>query len=88
MMKIDKYTVLIVKEYHGTYSLQEGWEDRNGDYNPNFCKRKYGKEAPEKIVPVSVKLGDKDTAIKVAKWILGYLNADNIENANNDDVPF
>ena len=63
----DKISVS-VEEYNGTYSIQEGWKTRNGDYKPNFCTRRFGgKDAPEKTVPVSVKIGDRDTALAVLR---------------------
>lgn len=68
----DKISVQL-EVYNGTYSIQEGWKTRNGDYKPNFCTRKFGKDAPEKTCPVSVKIGDRDTAIAVLREIIAEI---------------
>jgi hypothetical protein len=61
--------------YNGTYSIQEGWKTRNGDYKPNFCSRRFGgKDAPEKTVPVSVKIGDKETALDVLRELIAEID--------------
>jgi hypothetical protein len=59
--------------YNNVYSIQEGWKTRNGDYKPNFCTRKFGKDAPEKTCPVSVKIGDKETALAVLREIIAEI---------------
>jgi len=70
-IRIDKYT-LVKAEDNGQYGwkLMEGWEDRAGEFKPNFCKRSFKKGGEEKTVPVTVKIGDKNTATGVLVAIL------------------
>lgn len=71
MKKIDQWTALNMED-SGTYGwkLIEGWEGREGDFRPNFCKREFKKGNGEKTAPVAVKLGDKAKVIEVALWML------------------
>ena len=82
MIQIDKFTALELRE-DATYgfSLLEGWVPKDGDWRPSMCVRTYGKDKIEKKVPVSVKLGDKDKAVEVVKWLYKELTGDS-------DVPF
>jgi hypothetical protein len=69
----DKISVQL-EVYNNVYSIQEGWKTRNGDYKPNFCSRRFGgKDAPEKTVPVSVKIGDKETAVAVLRELIAEI---------------
>lgn len=70
-IRIDKYT-LVKAEDNGQYGwkLMEGWENQSGEFKPNFCKRSFKKGGEEKTVPVTVKLGDKNTASAVLVAIL------------------
>lgn len=73
-IRVDKYTVVNVEvnEQYGV-RLVEGWEGREGDFKPNFCKREFKKGSGEKTVPVSIKLGDKTTAAAVLRMLLKQL---------------
>lgn len=64
----DKVSVE-VENYNGMYSIKEGWINREGQFNPNFCKKQFGKDAPEKNVPVTVRIGDAGTAPAVLREI-------------------
>ncbi len=91
-IRVDKYTVVNVEqsEQYGV-KLVEGWEGREGDFKPNFCKRSFKKGGEEKNVPVSVKLGDRTTAIAVLKMILKELTgSDPVRDfsKDDDDIPF
>lgn len=79
---IDQYTTLSLNEYKGTYSLVEGWINRDGEFKANWCKREFGKkgEKEEKVVPVSIKCGGKEGLEKLAHWIL--------ETIKEEDLPF
>ena len=88
MYKIDEHTTIIVQEgrgkYAGTFSLIEGWVGRDGEFRPNFCERKYGKGAAPIVVPVSVKLGTKETAVDA----LAALAAELENLTSKEEVPF
>jgi len=73
-IRVDQYT-LVKLEDSGQYGFKliEGWEGREGDFKPNFCKRSFKKGGEEKNVPLSIKLGDKETAIGVLKMLLNEL---------------
>lgn len=77
-IKINEWvTVRIEDGGKWGYALVEGRIDKEGEFKPNFCKRKFGKkgEEVEKAVPVSIKLGDKDKAIEVLQALLDNLAA-------------
>ena len=81
---IDQYTTLQLSEYKGTFSLVEGWINREGDFKPNWCDKEFGKkgEKVKKVVPLSVKCGDRESVLKLAEWILTIINQQDI------DLPF
>ena len=81
MIIVDKYTALDLQD-NGQYgwSLMEGYV-KDGDFKPSFVTKKVGKDRTEKTVPLNVKLGDKDKAIEVVKWLYKELTGDS-------DVPF
>lgn len=83
-IRIDKYTMVKVED-NGEYGLKlvEGWENRDGEFKPNFCKRAFKKGSEEKTVPVSVKLGDKATAIATLVMLLKE-----ISGMEYTEVPF
>jgi hypothetical protein len=99
MKQIDQYTAVNLED-SGTYGMKliEGWEGREGDFRPNFCKREFKKGSGEKTAPVSVKLGDKAKAIEVALWMLKELTGreympaldqqKDIPESIVDDIPF
>jgi hypothetical protein len=76
MIKVDQYTSLNLEEYKGTYAIIEGWIGRDGTFKPSWCTREIGKEKTEKKMPVRVKLGDKDNAIKALTMLLEELKGD------------
>lgn len=73
-VRVDKFT-LVKLDDRGQYgfSLMEGWEKKDGTFSPSFCKREVGKEKTERTLPVSVKLGDRGTAIGVLRTLLAEL---------------
>ena len=83
-IRIDKYTMVQVED-NGEYGfkLVEGWESRDGSFKPNFCKRSFKKGGEEKNVPVSVKLGPKETAIATLLMLLKE-----ISGMDYTEVPF
>ena len=74
------------------FKIVEGWENRDGDFKPNFCKRQFGKDAPEKTVPLSIKIGENASAAAENLRVL----ADQIDGGRGaseqgpmpEDVPF
>lgn len=76
---IDKWTSVKLDE-NAKYgiSLMEG-RDKDGVFLVSFCKREFGKmgEKVEKNVPMNIKLGNKDHAIKVLEALLWQLKDDN-----------
>lgn len=40
---IDKYTSLRIDEYNGTYSITQGYINKEGLFSPSFCKREFGR---------------------------------------------
>lgn len=83
-IKIDKYT-MVKAEDNGEYGwkLMEGWENREGEFKPNFCKRSFKKGSEEKTVPVSIKLGPKETAIATLLMLLKE-----VSGMDYSEVPF
>ena len=82
-IKIDQYTTLKLEDsgQYG-YKLIEGWIDKEGSFKPQFCKRRFKKDGEEKNAPVSVKLGNKETAINTLTQMLNAIGG------NPEDVPF
>jgi len=80
----DKVSVE-VENFNGMFSLKEGWIDRGGNFKPNFCKKQFGKNAPEKTVPVSVRIGDAGTAPAVLREIYRKVTGG---KDIDDDAPF
>ena len=91
IIRVDQYTLLKLED-SGQYGfkLMEGWEGKDGDFKLNFCKREFKKGGGEKTTPVSVKLGDKQTAIAVLQALLKELSGEveNNEPATTDNIPF
>jgi hypothetical protein len=84
-IRVDKYTLLKVED-NGEYGwkLMEGWENQAGEFKPNFCKRSFKKGGEEKNVPVTVKLGDKVTAVATLLMILKEITGQDY----NVEAPF
>lgn len=80
---IDQYTSLALNEYKGTYSLVEGWINRDGEFKPQFCKRSFGKDKTEKTCPLSIKTGNKESIKKLAEFLL-----ESIGETKDSDLPF
>jgi hypothetical protein len=94
-IKIDDYTSLIIAEgegkYKGTYSIMEGWINRDGEFKPSMCKREFGKkgEKVEKTVPVTVKCGNVEGLLSLANYIHGmYGDGAEQQKQDDDDIPF
>lgn len=62
----DKVSVEL-ENYNGMFSIKEGWINREGKFSPNYCEKQFGKDAPKKKVPVSIRIGDAGTAPAVLK---------------------
>lgn len=62
MIEVDKYTQLRVEEYNGTFSIVQGYQNKEGNFSPTFIKREFGKEKTVKTAPLSLKIGTRDTA--------------------------
>ena len=62
-IRINKYDVVKLEDkgQYG-YQLTLGYEDRDGEFKPKFCKREFGK-GNIKNVPVSISLGDDPVAV-------------------------
>lgn len=94
MITIDKYTVLEIDEWNGTYSLTQGFVNKNGEFKPNFVTEKWGKKGEEvdKVLPKRIRLGDAATALQVADAIYAYFGATKEapppQLPEGDDVPF
>jgi hypothetical protein len=72
-IKINQYASLqLASSTQYGYALQEGWVTREGEFKVNFCKREFGKKGSktEKTVPVSIPLGNKETAIATLTMLL------------------
>jgi hypothetical protein len=55
MIEVNRYDVLKVEEYNGTYYLVLGYKNKEGTFSPKFCKRKFKEE--EKTTPISIPIG-------------------------------
>ena len=94
-IKVDQWTALKLED-GGKYGwkLMEGYINNGGDFKPSFCKREIGKkgEKTEKTMPVSVKLGDRETAIRVLRSLLDELGPVGEATPHapipDDDIPF
>jgi hypothetical protein len=84
---VNKFTVLKVEDRgnHG-WQIMEGWRNKDGDFKPSWCTRKTGKEQVETVVPMTVRLGNRDKAIEVLTAILAEIRG--VEGADGDDAPF
>jgi len=62
-IRINKYDVVKLEDkgQYG-YQLTLGYEDRDGEFKPKFCKREFGK-GNEKTVPVSISLGNDPSSV-------------------------
>jgi len=87
-IRVDQYTVLKVED-SGQYGFKliEGWEGRDGDFKPNFCKREFKKGSGEKNVPVSIKLGDRQSALAALTLLFKQISG-GASQPPIDDVPF
>lgn len=95
-IRIDQYTMLQLNEYKGVFQIQEGYEAHDGSFKPSFIKREIGKrgERTEKTIPLSIKIGDKQTAIFALQTILSNLRGatpeahEEKEQDKDMDAPF
>ena len=78
---IDKYTSVEVENYNGIYSIKQGWVGQDGVFKATIVKRRFKKDGEEKNAPLSVRLGDRDTALAVLREIAS-------EIVGGDEVPF
>ena len=80
----DKVSVE-VENFNGMFSIKEGWINREGEFKPNFCRKKFGKDAPEKTAVVSVRIGDAGTAPAVLRELYREITGG---KDIDDDAPF
>ena len=86
---IDQYTSLVVEEYKGTYSITEGWIDKEGEFKMNWCEREFGKEKVKKRCPVKVKCGSRETLLNLANYILAqYGYNEDYRTKEDKDIEF
>lgn len=90
VIRVDKYTLIKLEENDYGVRLMEGWENRDGEFKPNFCKRSFTKDGEEKNVPVSVKLGDREKAREVLTELLQGLGGKGRQEAEDfgESIPF
>jgi hypothetical protein len=90
MINIDKFTALHLDEYKGVFSIVEGFVGKEGEFKNRWIKEEMGKDKVEKNMPKRVKLGNKQAAVEVARWILAYLDPgqDQRQDIKDEDVPF
>lgn len=81
MIEVDRFTKLRVEEYNGTFSIIQGYENREGKFSPTFIKREFGKEKTVKTAPLSLKIGTRDTAKDTLVAIYREIYGD-------EDMPF
>ena len=77
-IEIDQYTAVKLED-GGQYGfkLLEGYVNKTGEFSPSFCKRRFGgKDAHEKVAPMSVRLGDRDHAAAALKLMLSQIEPD------------
>ena len=80
----DKVSIEL-ENYNGIFSIKEGWVNREGEFKPNFCKKQFKKDGPEKTTPVSVRIGDQGTAAAVLRELYKELTGG---KEIDSDVPF
>lgn len=71
---VTEKVLIEIDENNGAISLQQGWKTREGEFKPEFCRKKNWetKELTD-IRPLSVYLGkDREVAIGLAHYILRY----------------
>ena len=68
-------------EYNGTYSIEEGWSDNEGNFKPQWILRKYGKDKGWLERPLRIPLGTRDTAHETLIAIYREIYGDK-------DIPF
>ena len=88
IITIDQYTSLVVEEYKGTYSIVEGWIDREGEFKMNWSEREFGKDKVKKRCPVKVKCGSRETLLNLANYILAQYGEEPEHQIQEEDIPF
>jgi hypothetical protein len=84
IITIDQYTSLKIEDGgQWGFKIIEGWVGKDGEFRPSFCEREFKKGSGLKKAPVSIKLGDKDTAILALKTMIEKING-----GGGEDVPF
>ena len=83
-IRINQYTLLQIdcNEKYG-WSITEGFESKkDGEFAVSVCKRRFGKDKPEVTAPVSIKLGNRESAIAALKMFLAE-----VEEFGGFDIP-
>lgn len=94
IIEVNAKAAVELEEYQGTYKLVACWfSTRDDEWKQQWGKVQIGKE--EKKRPVSVYLGNRDTAVRVLKEALAELSGNNRPPAQEepisipeDDIPF
>jgi len=90
---INNYDGIVLQEYKGTYKLVEVEKYKGKIYMKWMypARWEYGDRVPaKKALPIQIRLGDKETAIKTLKMLLSYLEQGEILDPDEpmDEVPF
>ena len=82
-VRINQYTMLQIKcDPKYGWSIAEGFENKQGEFQISVCKRKFGKDKPEVTAPLSIKLGNRESAIAALKMFLAE-----VEEFGGFDIP-
>ena len=73
--KVSKYQMLQTGRYNGQYQIMLGWENKSGEFKPNFFSKRQ-KDGTEKSYPASITFEDDATAVAFFRACLGELNAE------------
>jgi hypothetical protein len=91
-----KYDVVQTGVYQGNHQAKLGWYDKAGQFKVKSYPVK-NKEGEEKFIPVSVTIGDDDTAVQfLLDWLKEITNMDYMPVKNpgippkpvDDGIPF
>jgi len=76
---VTKSVVVNLEERKGHYQIVQGWINRNGEFNPEFCKRKNWDDPLKEMTvvrPLSIYLGkDPDKIREFARYLLSTVDS-------------